>query len=271
MLYDLHVHSTVSDGTLDRLSILYKANQLHMQYLSFTDHNVTVDNAELGIEYLERYNFHNNVALIDGIEVDCYYKKYKLHILIYGPFNFEGLYNEMLKVQEKNKVAIQQLLRNIYNEYGILIDDKELVRKDNKREIIQWLINHGYGNDPDIVADIYTSRYSRCYVPLHYLQFDKLVDIVKRNSNVIMLAHPIVLRKPMDEIVKIIIELKRHGLDGIEVLNLKHNPKGLVNRLMYIGQENNLLCSCGSDFHLSDDQFGINNDISDNLIRRLVR
>jgi hypothetical protein len=174
MRYDLHVHSTLSDGEMDRLSILEVANLIGLEYIAFTDHNVVFDNSLLDNAYMQRFNQRNNTSIINGTEIDCIYKSHKLHILYYYMNGVVNVMNSLNDYEDKQRIVIRQMIKKIYDEFGIVIDYESLLTGTDKREIISWLMKNGFGDDPNTVADKYTSRYSRCYVEMPRINFEEL-------------------------------------------------------------------------------------------------
>ena len=83
MKYDLHVHTTCSDGKYTRLELLKKGNDIGLEYMCFTDHNYIDDDIDLlNKQYFDFYNSEQNVKLFIGTELDIS-EFPRLHILGY--------------------------------------------------------------------------------------------------------------------------------------------------------------------------------------------
>lgn len=269
MRYDLHVHSSLSDGSLPKLQLLRQANEMKLEYIAFTDHNFVSESLALQKDYEAVYGTKGRTNIIDGVELDCYFQNFKLHILAYNIFNYEHISSILGTIKNKNKSLIEILINNIFREYGIIISSESLEKGDNKREIVSLLMKNGFGDDPHVVADKYTSVHSKCYVKMAYPEFEKLCQLLKNNCQYLILAHPETLNISLEELDKLLQKLREIGLDGIEVLNLKKNSTYSTKQLAHLSKKNDLLCSCGSDFHDTKDILGIENDLSKKLIMRM--
>ncbi len=82
----------------------------------------------------------------------------------------------------------------------------------------------------------------------------ELLDIIHSNNGKVFLAHPYKYNKDVTEILK---EVKDY-VDGIEICN---NPSSReeVEYLYKYAKENNLLVSCGSDYH-GDIDYNLNDE-----------
>jgi len=88
-----------------------------------------------------------------------------------------------------------------------------------------------FGICPDELIDIYT---------LLPYGIDNFYHEYKNDKNVILQAHP--FRDGMEMV-------KRESLDGIEVFNLHPNHNSRVGIAAKYAYENNMIATCGSDFH----------------------
>ncbi len=80
MLYDLHTHTSASDGLLSPGEVISQAKDIGLPGLAITDHD-TVD----GLEEARRFIEENNLALdfIPGIEMNTELAEKEIHILGY--------------------------------------------------------------------------------------------------------------------------------------------------------------------------------------------
>jgi predicted metal-dependent phosphoesterase TrpH len=78
-LYDLHTHSTASDGTLTPTELVARAAQVGIQVLALTDHDTLNGIAEAQAAAAER-----GLTLIPGVEISVTWSGRTLHILGLG-------------------------------------------------------------------------------------------------------------------------------------------------------------------------------------------
>ncbi len=253
-LIDLHIHSTNSDGELSVEQIEQLSIEKKLEVVSFTDHN-----------YINRYK-SDKVRIIKGIELDCEFERNKMHVLLYNFINDEFLSKKIDELSKEKLLMVRKLLKNINHYYGIHIDNTNGFIK-NKRDIIKWLMNNGYGNNPDELADMYTSRKSKCYVPTSNLTFEQLAPFIGEKT-IVSLAHPDSVSGDSNYLDELIKKLKKYGLNALEVINLKHHVLS-YNELLLLAHKNNLICTFGSDFHKKEDKIGV--ECENEYIRKLLK
>lgn len=270
MLYDLHVHTCLSDGEMNKIDILKKANDRNFDFISFTDHNIVDIENNLSQKYMEYYDSKSKTEIISGVEIDVEDKDVKYHILLYGIKDYIQLNNILCYNNDIKKEAIKELLSLLKKKYKIEIEYSDLKNGNSKREVITLLMEMGYGNNPNEVADKYTSKYSSTYVKLPCLSLqelnNKVIDIVKCAS----LAHPYSLKQSRFELDSTIKKLKNNGIESVELINLKWLFQSDYKELKTISDKYEMLYSCGSDYHKEKDELGLNNNISKKLIRRIM-
>ena len=81
--------------------------------------------------------------------------------------------------------------------------------------------------------------------------FSTVLKIIHEAGGIVFLAHPLHTWKEHDELEKILHNMKKEGLDGIEALYGPYSDKDRVF-LVELAEKNSLLVSAGSDFHCPD-------------------
>lgn len=278
MKYDLHIHTTCSDGKYNRLEILKKANDLDFSYISFTDHNyISDDISQLNEQYIINYQQIQNVKLILATELDI--EEYpRLHILGYDFKKIDIMTDILKKLELENTEICKDLINKIYQYYGIEIPFEDLRKMTvngnvTKNIVVQWLIDNKYAKNVYDAGMKFTSKYSPCYVKKSTLKLDKAFSLIKQSEGLIVMAHPASLKLPNDKLFEFIISLKEKGLDGIEVFNADKTNKEQLKCYREIAKRLNLLETSGSDFHRETETsiFGVSNNLSDKFIKTLQR
>ncbi len=263
MKYDLHVHSNISDGVLNRIQIVKLAEQLGIRYLAFTEHNT----------FSDYYPKSKDVYFVKGIEFDCKTTT-SFHALCYF-LNYHFEIENMIKKYQKNiNNTSEELISNIEKIFDIPISIdllKGFFQKESisKRDIIDWLLVNKYASSVKQAADTFTNRNSLSYVPKYSLDFKEVSDCIHKLGGIIVLAHPNTLEPKVDNMSLFIKNLKNDGLDGIEVIN---TSKKLINTGDYCGiaEKYDLLTTGGSDFHNPNtDKLGIIGDYDNTIIKRI--
>lgn len=77
-VYDLHCHSTCSDGSLSVSELVLRACEQNVDVLAITDHDC-VD----GLAEASRLIEHENlpIELVNGVEISCRWHSFEIHIV----------------------------------------------------------------------------------------------------------------------------------------------------------------------------------------------
>ncbi len=278
MLYDLHIHTTCSDGKYKRIELLKKMNDLGFKYACFSDHNYLTDDIDLlNSEYSNIYGDEQKVEMFSATELDIV-EYSRLHILGYGIEHIDVVKKVLDKYLNENTEICKTLVKNIYNQYGIEISFDQLIEYTetgnvNKNIIVQWLIDNGYANSVYDAGMRFTSKYSPCYVERSRLKLADSFDLIKNNGGLIVMAHPSSMKMNNDDLEEFVKVLKEKGLDGIEVFNADKTTQEQLNFYRQLAKKYQLFETSGSDFHRESTTpiFGVNNDYSNSFIKKLKR
>ena len=247
---DLHVHSNCSDGGLDINSIIEKAKQNEIKILSITDHN----NIDI-YRQLQSVDC-TGLLIITGFECDVEFKGKNLHVLMYG-FNFNDNYvNQFFENFRKDDIKnFEEMIDNICQNFGLKIsrEDIEDFEKENiyfdKVRLNNFLTQLKLANSPKdayykFTKDILDKQRTS-------VSANDLFTLAKQCGAITILAHPMKYVDKdfnLDILKKLILELKKIGLDGIEVFNNRQTIE-VQEELYNFAINHNMEYSAGSDMH----------------------
>lgn|SRR5574344_1726013 len=277
MKYDLHVHTTASDGKEKKLSLLRSANEQGLEFISFTDHNyIESRNIEsINEEYMRIYNAIQNVCIIEGIEFDIFDEK-NMHILGYGIKSKEEIFCKLHTIAIKNDLICQKILLNIYKYYGIYYTKEEILSYFNeeyltKRIIIDWMVLKGHAKDYIESGSLFTNKKSPTYERKQSIPLIEVLELIKTSGGISILAHPSTLKLDRVSLDLMVKRLKKMGLDGIEIFNASKTTIEEQEYYTFLAQKYNLLTTSGTDFHnyQKSPGIGIQDNISETMIKKL--
>lgn len=284
-MIDLHVHTNCSDGELDVISVLERAEEEGIIYLSITDHDSVAAYKQLqDIDIPKYFTGH----LINGIELRFLYEDFTMELLGYG-VDIDTI-NDFKYVQYVSNLDVIKLhserldkIRSVCDNLGIKYSKDLMISSSNYLpndvlldDIIQYQENKEILDKMGIVD-------RKTFFELHYRNSKSpfYIDDLKKNLPTIQevayairnaggkcfLAHifKYSLTNPK-EVLQKIIEL--NVLDGIECFHKNHS----VEQAKYLEQlctENHLLISGGSDFHRKTDCLGYYNKYQDVIPERI--
>jgi predicted metal-dependent phosphoesterase TrpH len=244
MKIDLHVHSTYSDGLLDPHELLELAEQKSIDYLAITDHD-TLDGYNRIFPDINDYS----VKLIPGVEISSNYKGKDVHILAYNFDVNNSKFIDLLKTIQKGRQQRAKKILELLWEFGVIINycdveqlagEKGLVGRPH---IAQAMINGGYVRNKQEAFDKYIGDNGPAYYAKPAPSPKKIIKAVKSAGGLSVVAHPYIIGND-----KIVFDLIKFGIQGIEVYYGKNNPD-VTKYYESIACEFDLIRTGGSDFH----------------------
>lgn len=243
---DLHIHTTESDGKLTPAQIVDEAVKNNINLIAITDHD-TITGID---EAIERSNFYDNIKVIPGIELSTIYNDKEIHLLGYFiDYKDDKLINLTNKIKKHRFERAKKIVDKLNNlNINITIDD---VVKESQGEsigrphIARVMIEKGYIKDISEAFDKYIGKNKKAFVERYKLSLKDAIDIIHDCSGIAVLAHPILLKVPIKEL------LDDFDIDGIEVYHSKQT-KNDSKLYLKIAKEYNLYITGGSDFHHFD-------------------
>lgn len=133
-MIDLHVHSTVSDGSYSPAGLAQLARDTGVEAFALTDHDSIAGDEEAAAE-AERLG----VGFINGMEMTMAYRGRKIHVVCLGfnPENdeFQKLYSRLRYIKEDSMADVVEVLRR----RGIEID-MDMVRRHSAVHLDRYAI-----------------------------------------------------------------------------------------------------------------------------------
>jgi hypothetical protein len=252
--YDLHCHSTVSDGLLSPSDLVARAAGRGVKVLALTDH----DDLD-GLEEARAAAVEHGIQLINGVEISVSWRSHTLHIVglniapSYPPLAAgvaevrKGRAERAIRMAESlARSGIGGALEGAYRYAG----NPSLI---GRTHFARYLVESGHSKDVPGVFKNYLVKGKPGYVSHEWAALSDAIGWIAGSGGVAVLAHPgryTSGRKKMGK--PTLRELLREFVDlggrGIEVVSGSHTPEQYAEFARY-AEEFNLLASCGSDFH----------------------
>lgn len=248
-LIDLHVHSTVSDGTLTPTELALYASEKGLSAIALTDHD-TID----GIAECQKKGEELGLAVIPGIEFAAHYNEIEIHILGY----FIDPQNSLLKQKIKTILARRhtrnlQMLKQCealgfyFNEADkALLTDPYVVA--TRAHFANAFFHKGYVQTRAEAFEKYLNRGKPCYVQRQRCTPEECIATIHAAGGLAVLAHPLSYHLTEEELDTLLSDLKSKGLDGLETLYCTHHSDEVLHLLQHC-LKYKLLPTGGSDFH----------------------
>ena len=247
---DLHMHSTVSDGTDMPAEILSCVREKGIELFSLTDHD-----AVKGCNEIRGLLDDAGPAFINGVEFSCKDENGQYHILGYG-YDPEakpvlGLVEKGHGFRMKKVLARLQFLKA---EFGFDFSKEEvdsLFSLDNpgKPHIGNLMIRHGYASS---IKEAIQGYIDKAHLKSEYIRPEEAIRGILRSGGIPVLAHPsygkgdqLILGKDMYERL---IRLTTYGLLGVEAWYSTFTPR-LRKQMLEFADQFDLYVTAGSDYH----------------------
>lgn len=274
---DLHVHSTSSDGIFKPAELVRIAAEAGLSVIAIADHD-SVD----GIDEAMAAAAEFDIRVIPAVELSVEYGgHHDVHILGYWIDHSDAEFNSMLHRFRQSRESrglrvIEKINLKLASQGRDPIEVSEVMALAEgalgRPHIARILIEKGYCTE---MQEAFTNYLQPCNVPKEYLPFDEAVREIIRIGGVPVLAHPQSLTRSREELTKIICDMGRRGLGGIEAQNTM-GLDGDEGFLCKLADTLGLAVTGGSDFHGTEEGLFMgrgrgNLHITDEIIAALDR
>jgi len=231
-LFDLHCHSTCSDGTKSPSELLHLAKAAGLTGLSITDHDTLDAYTPALFQEAEALG----LRLLVGIECSSEFKGESVHILGYRLDLHSSATQEFLTAlstarNKRNRLLVERLKRAGIDCSGVFVEDKSMGRV----HLAKWLIKQGYTSSIREGFD----RYLREELG-SFLTSLQVIEAIRLAGGKAILAHP--------HIVKHAGSLLQLPFDGLECHYARATHK--QNKpWIKVARAKGWIITGGSDYH----------------------
>lgn len=241
---DLHIHSTVSDGSDTIGQLIGAAEKKGLDAIAVTDHDTLAH-----LPRLRALAAKTPVKLIGGVEISAFDPKkgIKAHILgfcIQDEEAVAALCRPLLEMRSRNCERQAEILRR----HGYELDETKLARADGKYLYKQHLLDYltQTGQISEMFGEFYRTAFKNngiCDFDISYIDVQTAVAAVKEAGGLAVLAHG-----GQQQNFYLIPSLIKCGLDGLE-LNHPANSEVDKSILRAHAERYGLFLTGGSDYH----------------------
>lgn len=249
-LIDLHMHTTISDGTDTPEELLSVVKSAGITHFSITDHD-TVKGAQIMLDLLSP----SDPVFIPGVEFSCRDELGKYHILGYG-FDPSSPSIQMIvnKGHENRMTEVSSRLKALKDERSIVFPDEEVEKllslpNPGKPHIGNLLVKYGYAESR---GQAITEIINKLNVKSLDLDPQEVITAIRNGGGISVLAHPSfgsgtqkIFGKELEMRVDHLVAM---GLQGIEAYYSTFT-KEIRDEVLAIAERRNLLITSGSDYH----------------------
>jgi len=246
-VYDLHCHSTHSDGSLSVSELLHRACEQEVDVLAITDHDC-VDGLPEANSLIAQESLP--IKLINGVEISCRWHSFEIHIVGLNIDPEEGQLKALLNEQQQRRYdRFDAMLEKLYQRgVSLSAEDCQADGMPTRQHSADAMVRKGTVSKPQQAFDRYIGKGSSAYVKPEWCNIPEAIDAIHSAGGKAVLAHPHGYKMSNKWLRKLLVEGKEWGLDAMEVSLCQQSP-GHRDALAKMSREYGLLASQGSDFH----------------------
>jgi len=265
--YDLHGHSTHSDGELSVSQLAQKIKDEGVKVWSLTDHDIISGWSEASEEAEKR-----DLKFIPGVEITCIpglpaesvvlekegrdRATTSWHLLAYFP-NYKPntnsssmtAFSEWLEPFAEGRIGRMKRMVEKVNQLGMDISFEAVMARSSgavgRPHLAKEMIEKGYANTVQQVFDEWLGDGRPAHVEKRKPTIVEAVEVIHASGGICSLAHPIYYGIKTDNLLSFIDDA---GVDAVEAFHRSH-PDSYRMELWKSAQKLGLKVTCGSDYH----------------------
>jgi len=248
LLFDLHTHSTASDGTLAPAQLILRASQKGVDVLALTDHDETA-----GLAQAAQAARDVGLGFVPGIELSVSWRHQTVHIV--------GLHIRPDTAELQTGIASLREFRNWRGEeIGLRLEKRGIhgaydgARRFANGNILsrthfaRFLVAEGHAADTSKVFKHFLVRGKPGYVPGQWASLEDVLSWIHASGGMAVIAHPARYRFSATRLRQLLGEFAELGGAALEVVSGSYSRDDTTYMAQLAGQFD-LAASAGSDFH----------------------
>jgi len=247
--YDLHSHSTYSDGLLPPAAVVQRAAARGVDFYALTDHDDTGGLAEAAAAARE-----TSLTFVPGAELSVSWETQTIHIIALQIDAANRVLDEGLASIRSGRDARAHRISDALAAAGIpgayegarrFVTSERLISRSH---FARFLVEAGYAKETKDVFKKYLVQGKPGYVAHAWATLPDAVDWIHAAGGQAVVAHPGRYRVTATGMRRLLGEFRDAGGDGIEVLSPSHTPAQFAEYATY-ARTFGFLASMGSDYH----------------------
>jgi hypothetical protein len=250
MIFDLHSHTTASDGRLSPTDLVLRAVEKRVSVLAITDHDTT----QGLVEAHQAIKTHNlPLILIDGIEISTLWRNFDIHIVglnvdVNHPSLVHLIAEQAQRREDRAELISERLAK--HRIFGALEGAKAFSEDGSitRAHFARWLVDQGHATTIQQVFKKFLTRDKPGYAPPMWCSIADAVNVIHEAGGQAVLAHPSRYQLTAKWIKRLLADFVLANGDAMEV----SQPQQSQQERRLLGDyalTYELLASLGSDFH----------------------
>lgn len=246
--YDLHSHSTASDGTLSPTALVQRAAAAGVDYLALTDHDTTA-----GLAEARQAADAAGIRLVNGCEISVSWSGYTVHVVALNIDEQQAeLQQGLAEIRDYRQWRAEEIGRRLarHGIDGAFEGASALARGElvSRTHFAHFLVQQGHATDVREVFKHFLVNNKPGFVSGQWASLESVTGWILAADGQAVIAHPARYGMTRTKLRKLIGEFKELGGQALEVVSGSHSKDDSFTMARH-ARENGLLASAGSDFH----------------------
>lgn len=245
MKFDLHLHTTASDGTDSPERVVALAAEAGFEAIAITDHDTL-----RGVPEALAAGRRLGVRVISGVEISAGGNT-EVHVLGYAIQDSEKLVATLEQMREERSLRMRKMVRKL-NEMGVSIPLERVTglaqESVGRSHLARVLVEDGVVRDVREAFQKYLAPGKPAYVERKKLSVVQAISLIRSAGGLPVIAHPGQNHGEAFWTQGRFAELKEAGLRGIEAYHMAHSQQQAL-AFARMAKNLNLLVTGGSDYH----------------------
>lgn len=248
-IFDLHSHTTYSDGVLTPRQLILRAVEKGVGALAITDHD-TLD------AYRQVPLIQNDIVLIPGIELSTQWQTSGIHVLGLNidldseAINTAALSQSRARLERAGRIGERLEKKGIKDAFdgAMKLSTGGYIGRPH---FAQYLINIGKVDSMNAAFKKYMGDGKAGDVRQHWAELSQVIQWIRDANGIAVLAHPLKYKLTRTRLKRLLDSFIQAGGQGMEVISGRQLPQQ-TRDMARLCEQMKLLASCGSDFHMPD-------------------
>ncbi len=252
--YDLHCHSTASDGSLTPTELIRRAKLNGVTTLALTDHDTVNGQIEAKNAATE-----NEIKLISGIEISTTWENKCFHIVGLNidinnstlTSGIQGL--QSIRAERAKTIARKLEKKRIPDAYDAVVNAAN-GGMITRLHFANFLVSNNYVSNQQQAFDKYLGKGKPAFVSTVWAELQTAVEWINQAGGIAIVAHPMRYKLTASWMKRFLSFFKETGGQGLEVVTGRSTPDEIRRSVLYANQFD-FAASVGSDFHTPDNKW----------------
>jgi predicted metal-dependent phosphoesterase TrpH len=253
MIFDLHAHTTFSDGVLTPRELILRAMENGVEALAITDHD-TID------AYQGLGSVGDGIRLIPGIEFSTQWENMGIHVLGLNIDLGSDAMEAGAQFQTGARMDRAKCISVNLEKIGVADAFSGAMALSagsyiGRPHFAQYLVSIGKVKSIEAAFKKYLGDGKAGDVKQHWAELPQIIQWIREANGIPVLAHPLKYKLTRSKLKRLLDGFLQAGGQGMEVVSGQQTPQQ-TSEMARLCEQKNLLASCGSDFHAPGMRWG---------------